>query len=297
MFTLYLLTRKGFEVLKALLAKDYGRHIDLVVVGADKNTRGDYGDEIRALCDQHRIAWGHREERRPSNSPFSLAVSWRWLINEPATTLIVLHDSLLPKYRGFAPLISALVNGDREIGVTALYATGEYDRGDIIFSSSTAITYPIRIGDAIENICKNYVSVALSIFEYIARGQELPRTRQIEAEATYSLWRDEQDYLIAWDSDAPSIRRFVDATGDPYLGASTYLDGQKIRIIAAEERPDLSIVNRTPGKVISVEQACPLVVCGKGILRLTEVVDAATGASVLPFPRFRVRLNSHPAKG
>src|SRR5437870_2531640 len=123
MFTLYLLTRKGFEVLKAaLLAKDYGRHIDLVVVGADRNTRRDYGEEIRALCDQHHIAWSRREEHRPNNSPFSLAVSWRWLINESATTLIVLHDSLLPKYRGFAPLISALVNGDKEIGVTALFA-------------------------------------------------------------------------------------------------------------------------------------------------------------------------------
>jgi methionyl-tRNA formyltransferase len=290
MFTLYLLTRKGFEVLNALIANDYGRHIDRVVLGADKKAQHDYRDEIRDLCAAHHISCVPRQEVLEVGSPWSIAVSWRWLIDEPRTRLIVLHDSLLPRYRGFAPLVTALINGDERIGVTALYAASEYDRGDIIFQSSSAITYPIRIADAIERVCQNYVSVVLSIFEHVIREQELPRTPQNEAEATYSLWRDEQDYLIAWGNDAPFIRRFIDATGYPYRGASAYLDGHKIRILAAEERSDLSIVNRTPGKVISTDQGCPVVVCGKGLLRLTEVIDDKTGNTLLPFPRFRIRL-------
>jgi methionyl-tRNA formyltransferase len=290
MFTLYLLTRKGYEVLNALIASGHTRHIDRVVVGTDKHVQKDYSDEIRELCASHHVSCIPREQAVQANSPLSIAISWRWMIDGQGTRLIVLHDSLLPKYRGFAPLVTALINGDKEIGVTALYATNEYDRGDIIFKSSSKITYPIRIADAIERVSQNYVSIVLSIFEHAIGGVELPRTPQNEADATYSLWRDEQDYLISWGNDASSIRRFIDATGYPYLGASACLDGHKIRILAAEEKPDLQIVNRTPGKVISNDQGCPVVVCGRGLLRLAEVIEDETGKTMLPFPRFRIRL-------
>jgi methionyl-tRNA formyltransferase len=290
MFTLYLMTRKGLDVLNALIIGGQTGGIDRVVVGTDKQVRNDYSDEIRDLCASHQILCSTRQQALDVISPFSIAISWRWMIDEPRTKLIVLHDSLLPKYRGFAPLVTALINGEQEIGVTALYATAEYDRGDVIFTSSSTVTYPIRIADAIERVSQNYVSIVLSIFEHAKKGQELPRMPQDEAKATYSLWRDEEDYLIPWGNDASSVRRFIDATGYPYLGASAYLDGHKIRIFAAEETPDLSIVNRTPGKVISLDQGCPVVVCGKGLLRLTEVVDDQTGKTMLPFPRFRIRL-------
>jgi methionyl-tRNA formyltransferase len=290
MFTLYLLTRKGFEVLKALIASGHASHIDRVVVGTDKHVQHDYSREIQDLCASHHVLCIPRQQALEVASPLSIAISWRWMIDKQPTKLIVLHDSLLPKYRGFAPLVTALMNGDEEIGVTALYAANEYDRGDIIFKSSSKITYPIRIAEAIERVSQNYVSIVLSIFEHVLRGQELPRTPQNETEATYSLWRDEQDYLIPWGNDASSIRRFIDATGYPYLGACAFLDSQKIRILAAEERPDVLIVNRTPGKVISTDRGCPVVVCGKGLLRLTEVIDDQTGNTILPFPRLRIRL-------
>jgi methionyl-tRNA formyltransferase len=293
MFTLYLLTQRGFEVLKALIAEGYAPVIDAVIVGEDKSTQHDFAEEIQELCESHHLKWWTRPQAPPNRSPFSLAISWRWLIDEPATTLIVLHDSLLPKYRGFNPLVTALVNGDTEIGATALYATDEYDGGDIIFKSSTTITYPIRIADAINRICVNYISIALSIFETLARQAVLPRTTQDDADATYSLWRDEQDYAILWEKDATTIRRFIDATGYPYLGASSFLDDRKIRILAAEERPDRSISNRSPGKVILTEENLPVIVCGRGLILLTEVVDDVTRGSALPFPRFRVRLAPH----
>ncbi len=292
MFTLYLLTLKGFEVLSALIANNHSSKIDLVVVGADKGVQHDYSAEIRDLCASHQIPCIPRQQAPQTCSPFSLAIAWRWLIDEPRTNLIVLHDSLLPKYRGFAPLVTALINGDEHVGVTALYATSEYDRGDIIFQSSSRITYPIRIADAIERVSQNYVSIVLSVFEHVTGGTQLPRTSQNEAEATYSLWRDEQDYVVPWENDAPSVRRFIDATGFPYSGASAYLDGRKIRILSAEERPDIFIVNRNPGKVVFTEEGCPVVVCGKGLLRLLDVTDDETKKSVLPFPRFRIRLNS-----
>jgi methionyl-tRNA formyltransferase len=54
-----------------------------------------------------------------------------------------MHDSLLPKYRGFAPLPNALINGEREVGVTALFASEEYDMGDIVCQRRLAVEYPM----------------------------------------------------------------------------------------------------------------------------------------------------------
>ena len=82
---------------------------------------------------------------------FSIAVAWKWLIKQK-DILIVLHDSLLPKYRGYLPLVSQLINGEKEIGVTSFFANDKYDEGDIIYSSKIDIKYPITIEQAINQI-------------------------------------------------------------------------------------------------------------------------------------------------
>ena len=64
-------------------------------------------------------------------------------------TLIVIHDSILPTYRGYLPLVSQLIDGQKEIGVTAILANENFDEGDIVHISKTKINYPITINDAI----------------------------------------------------------------------------------------------------------------------------------------------------
>ena len=84
---------------------------------------------------------------------------------------------------------TALINGDREIGVTMLYATGEYDRGDIIAQSVTSIEYPMKIKDAFEIIHKNYEELALEVANAISEQKELSAVPQQAEDASYSLWR------------------------------------------------------------------------------------------------------------
>ena len=86
---------------------------------------------------------------------YQLAIGWRWLISG-TENLIVLHDSLLPKYRGFAPLVNSLINGEQEIGVTAIWAGPEFDAGEIIFQEKAGICYPIKIQEAIEIVSGLY---------------------------------------------------------------------------------------------------------------------------------------------
>jgi len=211
------------------------------------------------------------------------------LIPASSMRLIVVHDSLLPKYRGFNPLVTALINGDSEIGATALWAAEEYDRGDIIRQESRAISYPIRITDAIEVMSDIYVCLVLEIAAILIDGGTLGSTAQDESAASYSLWRDDDDYCIDWSLPSDRLKRQIDAQGYPYLGSSALIDGKRVRIISAECVEDVRIANRSSGKVIFVVKGRPVVVCGQGLLKVLEVVCDETNESALPLPRYRTR--------
>ncbi|MFK7937371.1 MAG: methionyl-tRNA formyltransferase [Saprospiraceae bacterium] len=285
---LYLMTKKGLKSLEALVAAELQAVIEVVVVGRDKNIKCDYAAEIIALCTSQNIPWAERKTQITISSSYAIAISWRWLIHLGNCELLVFHDSLLPKYRGFAPLVNQLIAGDATIGVTALFATEQYDCGDIIAQEQTEIKFPIIIADAIEIVSGLYQKLICNITQQLANRTPLPRRAQIEADATYSLWRDAEDYFIDWSQSASHIRRHIDAVGFPYQGAKTRLKDEIITIEKAEEWTDVNIVNRTSGKVIFIRDNYPVVVCGTGLLQIKAAKDA-NGDSVIPLKQFRVR--------
>jgi len=289
MIALFLMTEKGYRVLEAIEAHFPGM-IECVISSRDVHIVKDYYDEIKVFCQQKGIVFLDKAQCEAIKSSYAIAVSWRWLI-DLSTTLIVFHDSLLPKYRGFAPLVSALINGDNRIGVTALFASEEYDRGDIIAQSECTVNYPIKIQNAIQLLSENYKALAIKIVSQIMEGHALNGMEQDDREASYSLWHDEEDYIIDWEKSSEEIKRFIDAVGYPYKGALSILENKKARIIEAEVVDDVHIENRTPGKVIFVKDHKPVVVCGKGLIRIIDLVDAATNASLLPLSKFRIRFN------
>src|SRR5438876_8656698 len=69
-------------------------------------------------------------------------VGWQYLLKEFGRSVVVFHDSLLPRYRGFAPTVTALLNGEPKVGVTALYPGTEADSGPIIAQTEIRVTYP-----------------------------------------------------------------------------------------------------------------------------------------------------------
>jgi methionyl-tRNA formyltransferase len=286
---LYLMSAKGLHALQASIASGFSPLINQVCIGRDSRVTYDFSNDIRDLCDSYGITWRYRDQANTLLKPeYSIAISWRWLLRE-ACNLIVIHDSLLPKYRGFAPLVSQLVNGESEIGVTAVWAKEDYDTGDIIAQSSIPITYPIKICDAIERISSCYEECILLLFRRIASKAEIISTPQDESLATYSLWRDEDDYWINWHDDAERIARFVDAVGVPYKGALSLCLGNQIVINQVHVVPNVMIVNRNPGKVLRIQDGYPVVVCGSGLLMITDAVDSYTGRSILPLKFFRSR--------
>ncbi|HYN96175.1 MAG TPA: formyltransferase family protein [Pilimelia sp.] len=283
------MTRKGLAVLEAIVAKFGPPAVRRVIGARDTAVAEDYYDAIRERAAAYGIpAVDRRDAAPPAVDEPCLAVGWRWLITG-TQRLVVIHDSLLPRYRGFAPLVSCLVNGEPRIGATALLASEEYDEGDIIAQDSVDITYPITAGAAIELLAAVYVRLAVTVADRVVSGDELTGRPQDHAAATYSLWRDEEDYRVDWSWPASRIRRLVDAVGHPYRGASTLVEGRLARLRAVAERADVAVENRTPGKVIFMADGCPVVVCGEGLLTITDLVDDETAASLLPLRRFRTR--------
>lgn len=268
MINLYLLGKKGLEAVERLTPTFLSK-INAICIGKDSAIVNDYSLEIASFAMQNAIPHFFRNEPSVNyneNVQLNIAIGWRWLIPLDIP-LIVFHDSILPKYRGFNPLVTALINGDKQIGVTALIGTDEFDRGDIIAQRIIPIEYPIKIEKAIDLLSKEYAALLEEIFALHLSASMVPKP-QNELDATYSLWRDEEDYHIDWTSDSTSIRRMIDAVGFPYKGAYTFMDGDKVRVFDAEEVPDVSIANRTPGKVLFKGHDGFTVVCGKGLLRV-----------------------------
>lgn len=286
------MSQKGFETLKSVIAHGFSGEIDFVVGSRDKNVENDFYDAIRMLCKEAGIRHYKRHDDFKISSEYTLTVSWRWMIRDLQSRLIILHDSLLPKYRGFAPLVNMLINCEPKIGVTAIFAEEKFDTGSIICQSATEIQYPITIAEAIEKVSANYEECVLFILNQLKSGNKLSAQPQNEAEATYSLWRDEEDYFINWEHSAAEICNFINAVSSPYKGAAAMMNGTVVRILDAEAVQDLNIENRDCGKVLMMEDGYPLVVCRTGILKIKSLKDDTSGESLLPLKNFRIRFKS-----
>ena len=211
--SLFLMTYKGFRVLEYLIPY-FKETVDLVVASKDSKLQNDYFEEIKNTCLAKQIPFKNRNEVNTINATYVMAISWRWIIDKSEAKPIVLHDSLLPKYRGFNPL--CLINGGVQIGVTALFATEEYDRGDIIAQSRSTEQILHNYIDLVHKVCTQISNKILLVFL---------KTRIL---LPYSLWRDEEDYQIDWNKNCQEIRRMVDAVRFPYVGAQANIHNKTI---------------------------------------------------------------------
>lgn len=292
---LCLLGKKGFFFLSGFISSlDLDRVELSVEVGRDKDVLHDYADEIFFLAKEKSI---HATERILDfdylGYDFVFAAGWRWLIKGVATNqLIIIHDSLLPKYRGFSPLFNALLNRETHVGVTALFGSDKYDKGDIITQSKIKVNYPIKITEAIDLISILYQDIAHTIVGYI-KNAYIPSCPQDESEASYSCWLDDSDYYINWFDPAEEIVHKIQLLGPPYSYAKTTLNGAHVYLLEAELVKEISLERVDFGKVLMVEDGCPVVIAKDGLVKLCSVVDEES-LSVLPIKKFRSRFGNDP---
>ena len=277
---------KGAIFLEGLLKREV--RVGLIVTYPQADDRAGSFERVRDVAARQSIEI--LETRHPVLQPGDLIflVGWQYLLAAVTPTTIVFHDSILPRYRGFAPTVTALINGDREIGATALTPTNSVDAGPIIAQRAIPVSYPVKISTALELQAGLMIDIAASIVEQW-RQAKLSSTPQLERGATYSIWRDDADYEIDWNKDAEEIERFVNAVGNPYAGARTTVGGtETIRISDVTSIPDLNFEIRDTGKIWSLENGRATVICGTGMLRIERC--CREDGSVFLFERLRVRL-------
>lgn len=112
----YIMNSKGLYVLKNFIDKFGSSSVEYVVSSEDKNIQKDFFNEIKELATKEKIKFFNRFENVAQTekefSGYKFAIGWRWMIKDERN-LIVFHDSLLPKYRGFAPLVNYLVSNEK----------------------------------------------------------------------------------------------------------------------------------------------------------------------------------------
>jgi methionyl-tRNA formyltransferase len=206
-----------------------------------------------------------------------VAVKWRTMIPRSVIEaarggLVVFHASLLPKYRGFAPVNWPLINGEHETGVTMFYAAEEMDAGDIIEQRARAITDDTDAGTLDAWLNETVEAMLEENLPRLADGTAA-RTPQEHSRATYAIRREPEDGHIDWSRPTRTVFNLVRGLTSPYPGAFSMLEGRKLIIWSAEiEREPRHYVGRISGKV---ERIIPgegvNVLTGDGTLRIKRV--------------------------
>ena len=287
----FVMGEKGYESLSSVISK-YPELVECVVSSEDKSIDQDFYLRIKKISEENNIPFYNKKENFKILSAYAFVIGWRWLLHLDSTEVIIFHDSLLPKYRGFNPLVSYLLNKEDKIGVTALFAHEEFDCGDIIQQKCVPICYPIKLEQAIKKITPCYTELVLDISEKIKNKKIIPGYPQDDSKATYSLWRDEKDYDIDWSLGSDYIQRFIDSLGYPYRGASTYMGDVKVRILDSQVIEDRIIENRTPGKLLFKQDGNPVIVCGKGLLKILYLKEDQGNKNLIPLSKYRIRFGS-----
>ena len=200
---------------------------------------------------------------------------------------LAFHASLLPRYRGGAPLTWALLNGDAETGVTLFALTDAIDAGAIYDQRRCAIASDAYVGEVVKVIEALTLAMVREAIPEILSGRRQPRPQ--EGEPSYSLQREPGDGVINWSRPAADTARLVRAVSRPYPGARTALAGEPVIIWRARVAESASRVYGVPGQIVSLDAwPSPAVVTGEGLLLLEEI-EGAGGLDVQALRRFHQR--------
>jgi methionyl-tRNA formyltransferase len=192
------------------------------------------------------------------------------LLTIPRLGMINVHASLLPKYRGAAPVHRAVINGDAETGVTIMRVVKALDAGPM-FATVTRPIAPDDTSDVVEDALATLgAELLLTVLEQIASGtaREEP---QDDTRATYAPRLTKEEGLIDWSQPAAAIHNRVRGLY-PWPHAYTYLNGARLillgtQVLASPDGP----IRRLPGTILEVARDTITVATGEGTLGILDI--------------------------
>ena len=193
------------------------------------------------------------------------------MLEVPKYGAINVHASLLPKYRGAAPIQWAVLNGDKITGVTTMYLASEMDTGDIIYTSETEIGEFETSGELFDRLMIMGAELLDRTLRDIEAGTA-PRTQQDHSKASYVKMLDKSLSPIEWAKTPREIIKQIYGL-QPWPVATAELDGKVFKIYSAEYTQNKTV--KAPGSVVSAGKKGIEIAClGGETLLITELQAA-----------------------
>ena len=190
------------------------------------------------------------------------------LLQLPRYGCINVHASLLPRYRGAAPIHYAILNGEKEAGVTIMQMDAGMDTGAMLLKASTPITPEMSQGELHDILKEKGAALLLEAVEGLRKGT-LQAVPQDEDKATYATLITRDMEKIDWHKTAEALHNQIRAF-DPWPGSYTLLpDGKRLKLWKSRVRPEAQS-GRTPGTVLEADGKGFSVACGSGTLEILE---------------------------
>ena len=177
----------------------------------------------------------------------------------PKYGAINVHGSLLPQYRGAAPIQWAVLNGDSETGVSTMYLSHDMDAGDVIFAEKTAIGEQETAGELFDRLAVMGAELLVKTLRAIERG-DAPRTPQDHEQATYTKQLQKDMSPIDWEKSAFEIIKHVCGL-NPWPVATALLQDVNFKIFRVESDGTASAA---PGTILAADKHGIRVACGQG---------------------------------
>jgi methionyl-tRNA formyltransferase len=192
------------------------------------------------------------------------------LLDMPPLGCINLHASLLPKYRGAAPIQRCIINGEKESGVTIMQMVRKMDAGDMIEVVKTPIDPNMTFGELEKKLCHMGSKALLKVIRDLERGQ-ISKKPQDEAEVTFAQKIELEDCQIDWSLPASRVHNLVRGV-NPYPGAWTFVNvRQEVKRMKIFSTRVTEHLGGNPGQILGLSKEGLTVACGEQALQLLEV--------------------------
>ena len=201
------------------------------------------------------------------------------ILNIPKIGCINIHGSLLPKYRGAAPINRAVINGEKETGITFMFMGVKVDAGDIIFQEKIDISPDETCGELYYRLSTLSAETLPKFLEKI-KSRKIERISQDIKLVTFARKMNKEDGKIDWSDKGEKVYNLIRGT-TPYPGAFTYYKGKKLKITRARfldnYQDKMNTIFPKPGSVVMIKKDSILISTGdKGIIRILKLIPAGS---------------------
>ena len=194
------------------------------------------------------------------------------ILDLPTYGCVNIHASVLPKYRGAAPIHWAVVNGEKETGITIMQMDTGMDTGDILLVEKIEIPQSADSGEIFQKLAVTGSSLIIKALEKIEKG-ELNPIKQKESEATYAPVLTKEDELLEWNMKARDVFNKIRGM-NPWPGVYTFFRGERLKIQKSNLLDIEKLSGTEPGEITDFLPEGIVIATAEGFLAL-EVVQPA----------------------